>query len=621
MNLEILYELVIKDYELTSKLLKENNLNIKELINNGIIEKVKFKNILDILKGRRYKFTYKKGLLSYGKSLINKDNKKAKICFSKCLEFKESYINLMYILILENNYQGAYNYFCNVYDDKNNDDNFYLFLFSLIINTNKKVLFDDIQDNDESINMIRELIYKYKFNDAKRLIERSGYDDKIVSLLLSKIINIFKNSYTFDTNLARNKKYDLLIANLEKRKLERRLSKSEVYTLILCKVLLELEESMIIPEIINENSETPFEAIYNRDYKKALELVEKYCRANGYIRSENILFLLLREINKKINNIEAINKIADIREVEIEELPDIDKENEEIENEIKRQRELKNKLLEVLNTKDLNRILNIMLEYLKLIGQERYLFLIIDLIKLERNDVLDILESIEDDTYNYQVGEYINKFYQALSIKNYDEARIYLDILRNSYKLGQENPLIDIFERMIPGVPLKEKVSKKQFETKEEQVEESILVKIDETYQDGIAIIDDINIDIEKYLYHHPNIVYFEFNKQIILRHKITKFASLDIKGEITRISDNYKIGNYPECVRKGRELLQIIGNPKANLYALIGLAERKLGNLEVAIKYLKVSDIMALEEGTNYNHGNLIRTLESELQKVKKIV
>ena len=620
MNLELLYDLVIKDSELTSKLLRKNKLNIKELINKRVIEKVKYKNILEILKGRKYIFIDKKGLLLYGKSLINKDNNKAKLCLSKCLEFKDSYINLMYIYLLENNYQESYNYFSNIYDDKNKDDNFYLYLFSLILDTNKKVLIEDIKDDDTSINMIKELIYNYKFNEALLLINKLNYDNKIVILLLNKIISIIKSNLSDDINLVKNKQYDLLITNLEERRGKRRLTQVESYTLTLCRILLELKVSEVIPLIIESNSENPFEAIRNRDYKRALDLEERYCRLNGYTRSDNILFLLLREINKEISNIEEISKIDDIGSIEIEELPDIDKLNEEIEKELRIKRELKSQVTIALNNKDINIIEDKLLEYLKLIGKEDYLFLLIDLIKLGRCDILDILESIKNDNFNYQIGEYIIKFYQALSIKKYDDARIYLDILKNSYKLGQENPLIDIFEMVVPDIQEK-KLEKKKYKTKEETTKELIKAKIKETYQDGIAIIDDINIDIAKYLYHNPDIVYLKMQYKIILRNKVTKFATLNIREEITRINDNYNLGNYLESAREGRELLQIIGTPKSNLYALIGLSERKLGNLEVAIKYLKIADILARHEKINYNHSDLIRTLENELQKVKKLV
>lgn len=469
-KLNKLYELVLSGKELTSKSLKGiglNNKNINLLIKNEVLEKVKIKNILDIFN-RRYNFKNLDGLISYLKTLEDIDSKKAIAGYEKILENNEDKIISLKLLLLylkNNEYDKAFK-LLNIYN--NSDYNFYLYLFSMLTKLddsyiarvkNFKYKDYEIIDNtiDDSVldilNNIRLSAYKHKFHDAILLMNNLNKDNisnQILLVLLEKINEIDSINKNNDLSLVKNKQYKRVVEVLEERSRWRNLGIIENYTLLLTKKLLELKENHIIDEINNKESNTVFDAINNKDYKLALNIIEKYCRDRKTLRSDNILFLLLREIVIEIELIEKADML-DLSNIELEELPSVE---ETINDEAKTQ--LFEQITSMIKENKLCEVKKYIKEWLDLIGECEYEFLILDLIniiKLESynsiDKLLDILNKLNDNSYHYRLGEYIIKFYEVLNNKEINKARIYLDIIKNSDKLGFECRLTGPIEMLV----------------------------------------------------------------------------------------------------------------------------------------------------------------------------
>ena len=396
-KLNKLYELVLSDKELTSKSLKGiglNNKNINLLIKNEVLEKVKIKNILDIFN-RRYNFKNLDGLISYLKTLEDIDSKKAIAGYEKILENNEDKIISLKLLLLylkNNEYDKAFKLFLNLYN--NLDYNFYLYLFSMLTKLDdsyiarvKNFKYKDYEINDNTIddsvldilNNIRLSAYKHKFHDAILLMNNLNKDNisnQILLVLLEKINEIDSINKNNDLTLVKNKQYKRVVEVLEERNRWRNLGIIENYTLILTKKLLELKENHLIDEIDNKDSNTVFDAINNKDYKLALNIIEKYCRDRKSLRSDNILFLLLREIVIEIELIEKADMI-DLNDIELEELPDVE---ETINDETKNQ--LFEQIIGMIKENKLCEVKKYIKEWLDLIGRGEYEFLIFDLINI-----------------------------------------------------------------------------------------------------------------------------------------------------------------------------------------------------------------------------------------------
>ena len=93
-------------------------------------------------------------------------------------------------------------------------------------------------------------------------------------------------------------------------------------------------------------------------------------------------------------------------------------------------------------------------DFLMSINRLEYRFFLVDIIKLveEDNDfnlLKKVIKELQEGTFKFRVGEYINNFYISLERGEYKKSRIYLDIIKNAWKLGMEFKMAGNLERLL----------------------------------------------------------------------------------------------------------------------------------------------------------------------------
>lgn len=499
-----LYSGVIKGEELTTKQLKEygfNSKDLNELIETGRIERVK--------KGL-YSFKLIDELYFYGKKLISQmEYDKATACFEKCHELDPTHPGACFQLFLRSVQKEDYTRAFELYevlshtDNKyyNNDNNYYLYLLSIITDIPQKyreyaryLKYDDIkiQDTDKRYqdiilqNKVRIAVLQRKFPYAKKqlrdLIEKHrnlSLQDLIAKTLLIKAAAAENLSKSTVVSLIKDKKYEEVTKYLLNKQKRHNLSVLEEYVLKLTYKYNEIKETAKIPKIVSLiKCDTLFRAIDANNFISALELCTKYNAENNISNDTNAINLLLNDICNLIKDLREETSIKEV--IKEEQLPldpksKIDKKEFNIESEISFSSILANLL-----KNDFDNAYICLKKYMASLEKSQYEFLIIDLIKLSvvEKDIaftkpMLTLTLICKDSYKFDLSNYIQEFYITLSQNRFQEARLYLDIISNANKLGQDCIITDSLYKVLEFTEktLSSKGNITVLETSEETVE------------------------------------------------------------------------------------------------------------------------------------------------------
>lgn len=477
-NLKKMYEGIIEGKELTTKELNIygfNSKDLSDLIKQGILERVK--------RGY-YSFQSIDDLFYYGKKLIaEKEYEKATECFKKCYKLDPNHSDTCFQLFLrcisEKDYETAFKYFEVLADTDNPyysaDSNFYLYLLSIITDVPDKhkeyarylkiedirVDFHDKRYRDiPQQNKIRIAVLQRKFPYAlkqlKDLIAQHGsltVQDIITRALLFQAVETETISKNTLLDLAKNKSYEEIAEYLEEKQKRHDLSLTDSYTLRLVNELMNIQESHQIPEKTVFQSEKLFEAIDGNNYELALNLSESYNNKNNINSSENTINLLLSDMYSLIKQHSlSTQKIVDVIEDELV----VDPEEEILyEEPILTTTNLSasasfSDVIGFLVKSDLENAFRTLRNYMESINKKDYEFLIVDLIKLSliEKDIaftrpMIALIYVSRGKFKFDISNYIQEFYVTLAQNRFDEARIYLDIISKSNKLGQDCILTD----------------------------------------------------------------------------------------------------------------------------------------------------------------------------------
>ena len=101
--------------------------------------------------------------------------------------------------------------------------------------------------------------------------------------------------------------------------------------------------------------------------------------------------------------------------------------------------------------------------------------------------------------------------------------------------------------------------------------------------------------------------------KYILLRYYDEKSENINRKDAILEANQLYINGRYDEVIEKLKPLLYS-GKPPYYIFQKIGLAHMKNGNLEEAIKYLRIADISTEE----VDFSQLIEELKNQIQNIE---
>lgn len=142
--------------------------------------------------------------------------------------------------------------------------------------------------------------------------------------------------------------------------------------------------------------------------------------------------------------------------------------------------------------------------------------------------------------------------------------------------------------------------------------------KLNELYEKGIILLKPMDSSRRKRIHNIvkdiPDVTSFSIgtdsNRQIVLRFKpfINEYPNF---SAIAKEGNNaYNNGQYDDCIESYRKLLEI-GEPKAWIYAKLGLAYMKRSDKNTAIDYLTIATALSKEEQTDFDFTELIASLK----------
>lgn len=714
-NLNKLYEGIINGNELTTKELNGYGFNSKDLadlIEQGSLERVK--------RGY-YSFQSVDELFYYGKKLIAaKEYDKATECFKKCYELDPNHSGACFQLFLRSiskkDYEAAFKYFEVLSDTENPyysaDSDFYLYLLSIITDIPDKhkeyarclkiedirVDFNDKRYQDiPQQNKIRIAVLQKKFPYALKLLNdltaQHGsltVQDIITRTLLFQAVeaeNISKNTLI---ELAKNKTYEEIVDYLEAKQKRHNLSLTDTYTLKLVNEIINLQETQQIPEKTTYQSKKLFEAIDGNNYELALSLSKSYNAKNNINNSENTINLLLTDICGMIKQISSPSQTP----IEIIEDQFVEDQAEEILYEepilsatnISSSASFSNVIVFLMKS-DLENAFRTLRNYMESINKKEYEFLIVDLIKISliEKDIaftkpMIALTYVSRENFKFDISNYIQEFYVTLAQNRFDEARIYLDIISKSNKLGQDciltegllqvlnnaeamidykknNQILDNAEKAFvksQSLSIQQsntnstsvKISKPITQVESHRVEEpSSDEKITSSAEirdsekefieskhelllngQGIILLRPMNNERRKRIHdmvkEYPDMVSFSIgegdNRQIVLRYKPFIDEYVDVKKLINMGNLAYKEGNYDSCIEDYLQLLQF-GEPRAFVYAKLGLAYMKKWEKDTAIDYFTIATQLSKQEDGQFDFTELIASLNGLIDEEDK--
>lgn len=716
-NLNKLYNGVVSGNELTTKELNSygfNSKDLSELIEQGSLERIK--------RGY-YSFQSIDDLFYYGKKLIaEKEYEKATECFKKCYELDPNHSGTCFQLFLrcisKKDYETAFEYFDVLAETDNPyysaDSNFYLYLLSIITDVPEKhkeyarylkmedirVDFHDKRYQDiPQQNKIRIAVLQRKFPYAlkqlKDLTKQHGsltVQDIITRTLLFQAVEAETISKNTLLDLAKNKSYEDIVDYLEEKQKRHNLSLTDSYTLKLVNEIISILETKKVPEKTIFQSEKLFEAIDGNNYELALRLSEGYNSKNNINSSENTINLLLLDICSLIKqnslttqesiNVEEDEIVVDPEEEILPEEPVVTSTNLSASASF-------SDVIGFLMKSDLENAFRTLRNYMESINKRDYEFLIIDLIKLSliEKDIaftkpMIALTYVSRENFKFDISNYIQEFYVTLAQNRFDEARIYLDIISKSNKLGQdciltdgllqvlnnaeamldykrnnavldnvENALVKsqnqkpVVEQKTVVTPVKTIQSVSQVELPKESspridiVQEPVVSKVEKTITtteirdsekefleskhefllngQGMILLRPMNSERRKRIHEmvkeYPDMVSFSIgegeNRQIVLRYKPFIDEYVDVKNLINMGNLAYKEGNYDSCIEDYLQLLQF-GEPRAFVYAKLGLAYMKKWDKEKATDYLTIATQLSKQEKGDFDFTELIASL-----------
>lgn len=695
-KLNTLYNMILDEKELTTKELNNNGFCSNDLINlvkDGILLRVK--------KGL-YKLGNVDLLFQYGKTLLsNMDYEKAFLCFLKCFMLDPTHLDSLSYLFLKSikdkNYEEAFQFLESLLkvDDKFYiaDFNYYLYLLSMITELPENLKecarllkYEDIEIsihdkryNDTNLfNEIRLYSMKKRFSYAlsllKKLINNLHYikvEDIIMKTLLSQAAYVEINNKKILLKLIREKNYEAVSNFLFDEQARRSLSILEKKILQLSLQYLYIQEHSIIPNINIDETRDLYEAIDANNFVLALKINSEYMQKNNSSSRNNFMNYILTDICSLIDRLNLLN--ANDGDITF---------NEEDKPIIIKLEITLNTILSYLMNKDIDNAIDILKSYLCSLDKSEYEFLIVDLIKISllENDnafekPMDVLTLISNGIYKFDISEFVMGFYRSLSQNKFEESRLYLDIISNVDKLGQEsiitNGLLQVLETTERALACKKKEpvvgnsnlledvlffdeddsepvlsdnkdvlespnSEKLVEL-DNKPDEHIMTKeefIDSKCKElisnkGIILLREVPVEeienILNIISTYKDIKAFVINedekKHIVLRYHSYVKEFIDVKNILNLSYQAYIDNEYDKVLEYNLFLLQIFKEPRFFVYLYIGKAYAKKGNIDLAVDYLTVANELAKEENLDLNLTSFILNLIKVSDPMHKIV
>ncbi len=663
-----IYEKAVMNQELTTKQLNGlgfNSNDLAKLIENGVLTRVKRGYYVLAQIGPLYK---------YGTRILYKDSKVAYKYFQKCHEMEPDNNRVLYKLFMactfDGDYKQSFEYLKEICESNNfshTNNNFYLYLLSKLIDLPdnyqkmvKKFKWQDIKfvpakgEGTVTQNVlrrqIRSLVFTNEFFKAYKICIDSGLlnSDMIIHHLLQAIVKKRKEKTSNILQAIKDKNYLGAIEILEQMG---DLGSNEKTILLLLQSLNRIITTQKVPDKLDFKTDMLPEAIADENYDWALYLYEKHNSSDTYKRANSPLYLLLVAINEEIRKLE--NNQNEISEEEQSINPEL----------------ICPALVHLLLRNDMERFKQYLPEYLRILKQDKYQFIIEQLLELDTLDqdrvftrTVNFINHLTDDI-PLNISEYMQCVIDSIMHKKLKHARIYLGIISSYSKVSHEIVSVGELEQVLGKMLSIEELEHKEV-VADEQLEENSDIK-PEIIDDGLPdnnIVAEVSVDNgqvklddilqketgeqsflqKKYAklleqqgiiilkpmkeerrnklielaQEYENMVVFTIGiaepKRLVLRYKPRDREFIDIKGEFHKAQKLYKEHKYKDASKIYFNLLSV-GTPNEYIYAKLGISYLKTSRLNLAIDYLTVATELSFEKGTDLDFSELIAQLRKE--------
>lgn len=270
--------------------------------------------------------------------------------------------------------------------------------------------------------------------------------------------------------------------------------------------------------------------------------------------------------------------------------------------------------------------------YLTGIHKKQYEFLIVDLIKISLMEhdmtfskIETVLTHIEKGTFEFQIAEYIQLFYLALTQKKYHEARIYLDIISKSKILGQEIVFFSELEKMLNQTEKNENQNTaNEVPILESNQNNPMISLLSLLKENGIVLLKiEKWKQVQEMVKKCPNVESFcigsNDDRRMVLRWKSNTKEFINIKELLQLAQVAYRNGEYDSCIPIYRQLLEL-RKPPAFVYARLGLSYLKQSNQELAIDYLTVATDLSRQECGLFDFSEMIDRIRGKRVYKKRV-
>lgn len=455
---------------------------------------------------------------------------------------------------------------------KKQDNNLWLFLLSQIIEIPSeyrerlfKFEFGDVcniandLDSIEQYSKVRFLAFNHKFALARKCCLNINDTSDSMKILQSLLDNIYearidRNNYWL--NYVIDKRYDRLVSEIEKIKTYRPVSRAEDLTLTLARDVIACKKR--IPDFMPGPVQNVTEAVKLHDYQKALSIsLRKYNRC----LHENIVYRLLSDLNKNISREKCFSELV---------YAFLDGNLDD-------------------DYKNLD-------SYLESNGFSRYKEYISDLVKLSLLEddktftrPIVVFNSICSDEFDFDVGSYIQEYFQTLKANELEKAQIYLNIISQSCELGGLR--VDVSE-------LEEKLEQARFSNSLEKysILDGVIHEILETK--GLRVIEKLSSEdrrnVVKIANSFPDIMIELSGDDLVLRYIDANKTWADFRLLLEEGRAAYDIGDYDYCIDCLSTICANTERPDPYIYKKIGYAYSRRAASEDdykrAIDYLTVA-------------------------------
>jgi len=481
--------------------------------------------------------------------------------------------------------------------------------------------------NNLKENEIRYAIFEGDLHNANELMNKKingesklGVQDFIIKELLIKIFEQEKDFKELLNACVIQKKYSKICKLISERKENHSLSVRDKMIIKLANDLINLNNSNNCDKYLvleTSKNKTLEKAIFGNDFYQALKTRTKKSLKKGKNLSDDIIYLLLYEICNKLDNL----KISEEEKIEI----------------------CFEKIIHYINDNKKSIAKKFVKEYLKLTNNTKYealLLLYFELMELDpkyNNEFIDIITSINNNTYTFNIANIIGDFYLNLFSKSFNKAKIFLEIIKIGKTLSKEiydeKLFVDAFnvtiELMSDNKTKEKEYCKQKIEiTKKEKSKlvDKQVVKINNEpsiherefienkrlqilEENEIILLKKMNENryknIEKILDDIPDITYYYAgrgeDKRMFLKRSYEKIEFIEISEYSNIITEAYNKEDFETALYYLKELLYN-GYNNLWIYYRIGIIYFRTCNFDLASDYLTVVNLMNREVNGNFD-------------------